>query len=77
MVLLSVLTFAGVWAAVQPRRLLRLVLALHARTVVLLDFAERNMLTGWKGFRLPARSPRTAPGATVPWLGGRGRPWQA
>jgi competence protein ComEC len=58
MVLLSVLTLGGVWAAVRPRQLLRLVLALHARTVFLLDFADRQVQTSRKaatGQRRPGR----------------------
>jgi competence protein ComEC len=42
MVLLSGLTLAAVWAAVRPRQVVRLVLALHARTVLLLDFADHH-----------------------------------
>ena len=55
MVLLSVLTLAGVWAAVRPRRLLRLVLALHARSVLLLDFAVSQMQNCGPRSRRPAR----------------------
>lgn len=43
MVLLSLLTLAGVWAAVRPRRVLRMVFALHARTVLVLEVAESRM----------------------------------
>ncbi|PTT68463.1 ComEC/Rec2 family competence protein [Arthrobacter sp. HMWF013] len=43
MVLFSVLTLAGVWLAVRPRQVLRLVLALHARTEALLELPERWM----------------------------------
>ncbi|QDG67175.1 hypothetical protein NIBR502772_14055 [Pseudarthrobacter sp. NIBRBAC000502772] len=43
MVLLSVLTFAGVWLAVRPRQVFRGVLALHARTEKVLDLLERQL----------------------------------
>ncbi|MET4143693.1 ComEC/Rec2 family competence protein [Arthrobacter sp. UYCo732] len=43
MVLLSLLTLGGVWAAASPRRLVRRVFALHARTVSLLDLLDRNL----------------------------------
>jgi competence protein ComEC len=58
MVLLSVLTLGGVWAAVRPRQLLVMVLALHARTVSLLAFADREVQTSRKasaGQRRPQR----------------------
>ena len=42
MVLLSGLTLAAVWAAVRPRQVVRLVLALHARTVLLLEIADHH-----------------------------------
>lgn len=45
MTLLSVLTFAGVWALVRPRQVLRVVRKAHDRTVVLLDLLERRMTT--------------------------------
>ncbi|QHK19212.1 ComEC/Rec2 family competence protein [Pseudarthrobacter psychrotolerans] len=45
MVLLSILTFAGVWLTVRPRQVFRGVLALHARTVSVLDLAERHLRT--------------------------------
>lgn len=43
MILFSVVTLAGVWVAVRPRRVIRLVLALHARTESVLDLAERRL----------------------------------
>lgn len=43
MVLLSLLTFAGVWLAVRPRQVFRGVLALHARTESVLDLLERQL----------------------------------
>lgn len=43
MLLLSVLTIAGVWAAVRPRQVVPRVLALHARTVSLLDFLDGHL----------------------------------
>ncbi|MGM9470690.1 ComEC/Rec2 family competence protein [Pseudarthrobacter sp. YS3] len=43
MVFFSAVTLAGVWVAVRPRQVLRMVRALHARTVALLDFVERRM----------------------------------
>jgi competence protein ComEC len=43
MVLLSTLTFAGVWLALRPRRVLQGVLVLHARTESVLDLAERYL----------------------------------
>ena len=55
MVLLSALTLAGVWAAIHPQQLLRLVLALHARTVFLLDFVARQTQAGGKRSRRPGR----------------------
>jgi competence protein ComEC len=59
MVLLSVLTLAGVWATVRPRRLLRLVLGLHARTVFLLDFTESRLRALRKPSLRRLRSPHT------------------
>jgi competence protein ComEC len=43
MVLLSGLTLAAVWAAARPRQVLRLALALHSRTIRLLDSAEKRV----------------------------------
>lgn len=45
MVLLSVLTLAGVWLVVRPRQVLHLVLALHARTEAMLEYVERQVRT--------------------------------
>jgi competence protein ComEC len=43
MVLLSVLTLAGVWLAVRPRQAWRWVLMLHARTESMVYIAERRL----------------------------------
>jgi competence protein ComEC len=43
MVLLSVLTLAGVWLAVRPRQVWRWILTLHARTESMVDIAERRL----------------------------------
>ncbi|WP_426226013.1 ComEC/Rec2 family competence protein [Pseudarthrobacter sp. DSP2-3-2b1] len=66
MVLLSVLTLAGVWLAVRPRQVLRMVLALHARTVAMLERVERLLRTTREqpnGQRGPANSVRGLEGA--------------
>jgi competence protein ComEC len=43
MVFFSAVTLAGVWVAVRPRQVLRMVLALHARTESVLEGAERRL----------------------------------
>ncbi|HET7138796.1 MAG TPA: ComEC/Rec2 family competence protein [Arthrobacter sp.] len=43
MVLLSVLTLAGVWLAVRPHQVWRRVLTLHARTASMVDIVERRL----------------------------------
>lgn len=43
MVMLSVLTLAGVWLAARPRHVFRWVLSLHARTESMLEFVERYL----------------------------------
>jgi competence protein ComEC len=59
MLLLSALTLAGVWAAVRPRQILRLVLGLHARTVSRLDAADSRLRALRKPSLRRLRSPRT------------------
>lgn len=69
MVVLSVLTFLTVWAAVRPRRLVRFVLASHRRTVSLIEVLERYAAGRLKSYgrkqrRMPARRvlPKRGPG---------------
>ncbi|GAA1758963.1 hypothetical protein GCM10009712_04560 [Pseudarthrobacter sulfonivorans] len=62
MLLLSALTFAGVWAAVRPRQILRLVLGLHARTVSQLDAADSRLRAWTKPSFRRLRSPRSPRG---------------
>jgi competence protein ComEC len=59
MVLLSVLTLAGVWLAVRPHQVCRWVLTLHTRTESMVDIAER---------RLRATMARPGPGRRRPGL---------
>nr|WP_308291967.1 ComEC/Rec2 family competence protein [Pseudarthrobacter sp. HLT1-5] len=64
MVLLSLLTFAGVWLAVRPRQVFPWVLAVHARTESVLDLLERHL-----GAPLSRRWPdRRGPGQRGPGL---------
>ncbi|BAS09101.1 comE operon protein 3 [Arthrobacter sp. Hiyo4] len=64
MVLLSLLTCAGVWLAVRPRQAFRGVLVLHARTESVLDLLERRL-----GTRLARCWPRRrGPGRRGPGL---------
>ncbi len=69
MVFLSVLTFLTVWAAVRPRRLVRVVMAWHRRTVSLIEVLERYSAGRLQGYgrkprRIPARRvlPKRGPG---------------
>ena len=81
MVLLSMLTLAAVWAVVRPYRLLRLVLALHAATVSLLDSVERRARAArwwsarhraFRGLEPRAQRGRLRP---CPKISGRNPPW--
>jgi competence protein ComEC len=74
MVLLSMLTFAGVWLAVRPRQVFRWVLALHARTESVLELLERHLGVTLArrrvdGDRLPVGRPHCR--ARHPYPGGR------
>jgi competence protein ComEC len=63
MLLLSVLTFVAVWAAVRPRRLIRCVVVLHQRIDSLLEGLERNAAGSLK-----RRSPKRRTNSAAPVL---------
>ncbi|MCO4250085.1 ComEC/Rec2 family competence protein [Pseudarthrobacter raffinosi] len=77
MVLLSLLTFAGVWLTIRPRQVLPWVLALHARTESMLDFLERQLGATvsrlWPARCLPDRRGRGQRGPGLVAAAHRGR----
>jgi competence protein ComEC len=62
MVLLSGLTLAAVWGAARPRQVLWLVLGLHARTVSLLDSADKRLQAVRRPLLRRLRSPHALAG---------------
>ncbi|WP_255768954.1 ComEC/Rec2 family competence protein [Pseudarthrobacter sulfonivorans] len=66
MVLLSALTLAVVWGAVRPRHAMRLILGLHARTVLLLASADGCLRASRKPFLPPPRLHHSAGTPPIP-----------